>query len=1460
MNFFKKRTMTIAMALMMLFAILEPLPLNALAETMTSTDNVSESVDNAEKFDSEIETKDKVEISDKSEGSQKKLEQFKTPTRTTETDQKWFTFNGNTITGYSSSAEAPMDIVIPTTYIKNDITYDVTAIGNGVFSGRQLNTVVLNNNLQTIGSSAFANNTKLTNIVIPDSVTSIGASAFSGCTSLASATLSNNLTSIPNNLFYQAGLTSIEIPENVKTIGSSAFSKSKLNTVNLPSSMESIGSYAFSYNLFTTITIPEGIEYISGATFSGCSNLKSVFLPKTLKNIGYDAFSACYALESITLPDKVESINSRAFSSSGLKEIIIGASIKTIESDAFLYLDNPKIKFKNKQVNEISGAPWQAQNAQIYWTSDDSTPFYFKGGVIYGFKPLDHDTIQSDDITEGYKKADIPAQINGVNVTAIADNAFAGIKTLTMITLPNTLTTIGNASFKGCRLTSLELGDNVTSIGESAFEGNSTLSQVVFGSGINNIGDGAFSATESRIKIKLELKEVNSVTGSPWGASAAQIYWRTEDTSCFYFDKSTGTLLGFKPLDHTVSSEHTHSNNHTVASIPNEINGVTVTKIANQAFKGVPITSLTLPNTITEIGDYAFYQTKLTELEIPSSVISAGEYCFAQTSTLRAVTIPGSLSVLPAYMFFASGTAPMTVTLNEGLIEIGTKAFASAAINTIEFPNSLETIGQESFQLSELTNVTIPFTVKNIGVGSFYSCKKLTTVNLPRNMTRIPQNMFRSCGALKNIAIPNTVTRIDQYSFNGAGLTSINLPENLSYIGVSAFGGTLIEEVVIPEKVTKLPSSVFADCAQLKKVVLPNTFTEIGYRCFFDCALLENINIPNSLKVIDDYAFYRCNSLVKLNLNEGLETIGEYSIDGANISELELPSTMKTMKSSSLKGYKGSRLLIRQPRSSSPISSTQPWGSGLSFGNILYQGEYTELKGNVVYSQNYNNATIHLEVSAMSDSIIKTITLPDGTEINNVDTNTHSLSFDVNMNGSYTFSATSISGDSREITINVDEIVYAILEAQDFTIAASEVASLTNSKIIEEAKAKGTNNLNGVNLSVLIETSLTTIKNALTAPDKSVQVVLYVNVSLPDGSGNTIVKKTINIYTAKEFLVTFKDWNDTVLKTENVFEGDSAIPPTDPTRKGYSFIGWDKPLVNILADTTFKAQYTQNEYIVSYDTGGASPSNLPNKTVSWDEGNLLPSASLSKNHYIFSNWYVQGLQLVISNATKYSDLVDDDSIMGVTLRAKWTPISYTLSFDANGGNGPTKENITFNVENNTINVGSHQFYKEGCTFAGWNTKADGSGISVDSNANYKPVLENTTLYAQWVEQGPSYYVEIPKSIRIENEKDSNYASATQSIRIIDASVNEGTMPNKSIEILCDSSITLTNEENDDTYHVDVYDALGEKYIDSTQPLMILNNSSEEAKASTFKLTTAKNIKNKLSTYHGVMRFTVRFGG
>ncbi|MBQ5487530.1 MAG: InlB B-repeat-containing protein, partial [Clostridia bacterium] len=66
------------------------------------------------------------------------------------------------------------------------------------------------------------------------------------------------------------------------------------------------------------------------------------------------------------------------------------------------------------------------------------------------------------------------------------------------------------------------------------------------------------------------------------------------------------------------------------------------------------------------------------------------------------------------------------------------------------------------------------------------------------------------------------------------------------------------------------------------------------------------------------------------------------------------------------------------------------------------------------------------------------------------------------------------------------------------------------------------------------------------------------------------------------YTVTFKDWDGTTLKTEEVLEGAAATAPADPTRVGYTFTGWDVDFSNVTADLVVTAQYQINTYTVIF--------------------------------------------------------------------------------------------------------------------------------------------------------------------------------------------------------------------------------------------------------------------------------------
>ena len=152
------------------------------------------------------------------------------------------------------------------------------------------------------------------------------------------------------------------IPDGIRAIGPWAFRGCRIRSVTIPASVTSIGAGAFSKTCLEEVSIPASVtefreeELVSGLTiprqyvldnqniplldfeqgvFAYCPALKRVTLPETMKTIPTAMFSNCGSLEEITLPDGLAGIGRCAFMSSGLKEIVIPESTKTIAKNAF---------------------------------------------------------------------------------------------------------------------------------------------------------------------------------------------------------------------------------------------------------------------------------------------------------------------------------------------------------------------------------------------------------------------------------------------------------------------------------------------------------------------------------------------------------------------------------------------------------------------------------------------------------------------------------------------------------------------------------------------------------------------------------------------------------------------------------------------------------------------------------------------------------------------------------------------------------------------------------------------------------------------------------------------------------------------------------------------------------------------------------------------------------------------
>lgn len=162
----------------------------------------------------------------------------------------------------------------------NEVLVNMDIIPDTMFSGLDLNKIILPNNIIKVGNYAFSDCTSLTSVTIPNSVTSISNYAFSYCSSLTSVTIPDSVKEIGEGAFYKcAGMTNVTIGNGVESIGNIAFYEcTGLTSITIPDSVTSIGDYAFQgCDGLTSVIIPNKFK----------PQLNKIFIPKLAKKINF---------------------------------------------------------------------------------------------------------------------------------------------------------------------------------------------------------------------------------------------------------------------------------------------------------------------------------------------------------------------------------------------------------------------------------------------------------------------------------------------------------------------------------------------------------------------------------------------------------------------------------------------------------------------------------------------------------------------------------------------------------------------------------------------------------------------------------------------------------------------------------------------------------------------------------------------------------------------------------------------------------------------------------------------------------------------------------------------------------------------------------------------------------------------------------------------------------------------
>ena len=400
----------------------------------------------------------------------------------------------------------------------------VTNIGEGTFHNCiSLTNLTIPENVTSIGGYAFKE-CGLTSVTIGNSVISIEDCAFFGCGGLASVTIEDGVASIGEAVFsYCTNLTSVTIPESVTTIGRESFyGCTELTGIKIPGGVSSIDWETFCGSGLASIEIPGGVTNISVRAFADCGNLANIIFrgdaPRMDSYVFENIASGCTAYVSrsstgwgVDIPGKWQGINidylplldvGFALNYDGLGG---GAGIGIDRQvEYYGYPTLPGSGFTAREGYEFAG--WFTAPSGGARVEDPSAVAVTEDVIYYAHWRQKHPTYDGcyvetvDGIEWTYHIEDgnailaiggpggmaVPASTAGdlsvpeilgeCPVTGIDTYAFANCPAITSVTIPDSVTFIGDGAFGECiGLTGIAIPASVTSIGSGVSEGCTSL-------------------------------------------------------------------------------------------------------------------------------------------------------------------------------------------------------------------------------------------------------------------------------------------------------------------------------------------------------------------------------------------------------------------------------------------------------------------------------------------------------------------------------------------------------------------------------------------------------------------------------------------------------------------------------------------------------------------------------------------------------------------------------------------------------------------------------------------------------------------------------------------------------------------------------------------------------------------------------------------------------------------------
>lgn len=485
-------------------------------------------------------------------------------------------------------------------------------------------------------------------------------------------------------------------------------------------------------------------------------------------------------------------------------------------------------------------------------------------------------------------------------VTAIGEGAFKGCSGLTEITIPASVEEIDYYAFRNCtglkvvnfnaercyymgynqydklcpvfwecsNISTINIGENVKNIPNAAFYGCTGVTEITIPESVESMGMCSFASCSS-----LSVVNMNSSLKRQTGDI---------DTNPFFRDCDSLATLNI---------------------------GENVEYVSSYLCKGCTgLSTINFSSSVKEIGYYAFYGcTSLTSVDIPNTVTAIGVGAFEGCTGLTSFYMPASVTGFSGRAL--DGCTSMTEINvdpeNKEFMSIDGVLYTKDKSYIVKYPvgrtdteytidSNTKIINSYAFTGNEhLANIVIPDGVKEIYYQAFSDCVNINQFSLPKSIELLYRDAFHNTGWYNNQ--PDGVLYIDDLcvGHKGGVTGTLSIKEGTRVVACEAFfEQELITEVIIPNSVTSIGHYAFYGCKGLTEVTVPNSVTFLGKGVFFENSNLEKVQLPESLTEIPD-GLLLSTAIKEIAIPASVKRIGQAAFQNClNLTNVEVPNTV----------------------------------------------------------------------------------------------------------------------------------------------------------------------------------------------------------------------------------------------------------------------------------------------------------------------------------------------------------------------------------------------------------------------------------------------------------------------------------------------------------------------------------------------------------------------------------------